>query len=245
MVLGYDWLTHHNPIINWMEMKITFWKPATPKLMPTTTTGVDIHWVSARTMTKLHQDPENTTFAISPGMHQYKPDMQMGRETLSARSVKVVLTETFPDTIPREYLKFCKVFSGEKANVLAPHRLYDLKINLEEGTKPFHRLVYSLLPPKLATLRNFLEENTRNGFIQPSKSPWGAPVLFVKKKDGSLQLCMDFCNLNRMSKKDHYPLPLIPDLLNSPGPAQIYTKIDLKNAYHLVHISEGDKLKTV
>src|SRR5258708_13362970 len=54
---------------------------------------------------------------------------------------------------------------------------------------------------------------------------------------------MDFCNLNRMSKKDCYPLPLIPDLLNSPGPAQIYTKIDLKNTYHLVCISEGDEPK--
>src|SRR5258705_8288550 len=116
-------------------------------------------------MTKLHQDPENATFAISPGTHQYKPNMQMGRETLSARSTKVALTETLPDTILREYLKFHEVFSGEKANILAPHRPYDLKINLEEGTKPFHRPVYSLSPPKLATLRNFLEENTRNSFI--------------------------------------------------------------------------------
>src|SRR5260221_1859560 len=107
-------------------------------------------------MTKLHQDPENTTFAISLGTHQYKPDMQMGRESLSARSMIVAPTETFPDTILREHPKFCKVFSGEKANILAPHRPYDLKINLEEGTKPFHRPIYSLLPPELATLRNFL-----------------------------------------------------------------------------------------
>ncbi len=72
----------------------------------------------------------------------------------------------------------------------------------------------------------------------------GAPVLFVKKKDGSLQLCLDFCNLNyRMSKKDHYPLPLILDLLNFSSPARIYTKINLKNAYHLVHITEGDEPK--
>src|SRR5258707_6692438 len=194
-------------------------------------------------MTKLHQDPENATFAISLGTHQYKPNMQVGRETLSARSAKVAVTETVPDTILREYLEFHEVFSGEKANVLAPHRPYDLKINLEEGAKPFHRPVYSLLPPKLATLRDFLEENTRNGFIRPSKSPWGALVLFIKKKDGSLQLCVDFRNLNRMSEKDHYLLPLIPDLLNSPGPVWIYTKIDLKNAYHLVCILEGDELK--
>ncbi len=170
-------------------------------------------------MTKLHRNPENATFVISPGTHQYKPDMQMGRENLSARSAIAALTETFPDTIPREYLEFHKVFSGEKANILAPHRPYDLKINLEEGAKPFHGLVYSLSPPKLATLRNFLEENTRNSFIRPSKSPWGALVLFIKKKDGSLQLCVDFHNLNRMSEKDHYPLPLILDLLNSPSPA--------------------------
>jgi len=74
-------------------------------------------------------------------------------------------TETLPDIILREYIEFCEVFSGEKANILAPHRPYDLKINLEEGAKPFHGPVYSLSPPELATLRNFLEENTRNGFI--------------------------------------------------------------------------------
>ena len=123
VVLRYDWLTHHNLIINWMETKITFWRLVTLKPTPTTTTGVDIHWVSARTMTKLRRNPENATFMISPGMHQYKPDMQMGGENLSARSAMAALTETFPDAILREYLEFHKVFSGEKANILAPHRL--------------------------------------------------------------------------------------------------------------------------
>ncbi len=79
--------------------------------------------------------------------------------------------------VPQEYHEFHNVFSGEKANVLAPHWLYDLKINLEEGAKPFHGLIYSLLPPELTVLREFLEENIKNGFICPSKSPWGSPVL--------------------------------------------------------------------
>src|SRR5258708_21213597 len=135
VVLGYNCLTCH--------------KLATLKLMPTTTMEVDICWVSAQAMTKLHQDLENATFMISPDMHQYKLDPQVGEETLRARSAKAALTETFPDTILKEYLEFHKVFSGEKANVLAPHRLYNLKINLEEGAKPFHGLVYSLLPPEL------------------------------------------------------------------------------------------------
>ena len=93
-------------------------------------------------------------------------------------------------------------------------------------------------------LQEFLKEHTRNGFICPSKSPWGSPVLFVKKKDGSLHLCMDFHALNRVTEKDCYPLPLISDLLMSPTPTRIYSKIDLKHAYHLVCIAEGDEPKT-
>src|SRR5260370_3749727 len=146
--------------------------------------------------------------------------------------------------VHQEYHDFRNVFSGEKANALPPHQLYNLKIDLEEGAKPFHGLIYSLSPPELTMLRDFLEENTKNGFICPSKSPWGSPVLFIKKKDRSLHLCVDFHALNRVMEKDCYPLPLIPDLLNAPAPARIYSKIDLKHAYHLVRIVEGDKSKT-
>src|SRR5260370_8034285 len=116
-------------------------------------------------------------------------------------------------------------------------------MNLEESGKPFHRASYLLSPPELTAIREFLEENVWNGFICPSKSPWGSLVLFVKKKDGSLRLCVDFRALNRVTEKDCYPLPLIPDLLNSPGLARIYSKIDLKHAYHLVRIAQGDEPK--
>ncbi len=95
----------------------------------------------------------------------------------------------------------------------------------------------------MAALREFLEEHTQNSFICPTKSPWGAPVLFVKKKDRSLCLCVDFHALNKVTEKDHYPLLLIMDLLNTPGPTRIYLKIDLKHTYHLVCIAEGDEPK--
>jgi len=94
------------------------------------------------------------------------------------------------------------------------------------------------------TLKQFIDENLTNGFICSMFSPHGAPVLFVKKKDGSLRLCVDFRGLNKITKKDRYPLPLISDLLDSPCKARIYTKIDLRHVYHLVHIAEGDKWKT-
>ena len=87
-------------------------------------------------------------------------------------------------------------------------------------------------------------ENLQSGFIRSSNSPAGAPILFVKKKDGSLRLCYDFRGLNRITRKDRYPLPRITDLLDALRKAQIYTKIDLRSAYNLVCIAKGDEWKT-
>ena len=97
---------------------------------------------------------------------------------------------------------------------------------------------------ELKTLQEFLDDHIATGFIRPSQSPHRAPVLFAKKKDGSLRLCVDFHRLNKITKRDHYPLPLIADLLDTLGKAQFYTKIDLQHAYHLVCIAEGNEWKT-
>ena len=104
--------------------------------------------------------------------------------------------------------------------------------------------LYSLSASEQEALKEFIEENLNTGFIQLTSSLHGALVLFVKKKDGSLHLCVDFCGLNCISKKDRYPLPLISDLLDSPCKAQVYLKIDLCHAYHLVRIADGDEWKT-
>ena len=104
--------------------------------------------------------------------------------------------------------------------------------------------MYSLSQVELEALRKFIDENLASGMIRPTRSPYGAPVLFVKKKDGSLRLCVDYRGLNKLTIKDRYPLPLISDLLDSPRRARIYTKIDLRHAYHLVRIAEGDEPKT-
>src|SRR6202044_1522029 len=109
---------------------------------------------------------------------------------------------------------------------------------------PLLRPMYSLSQTELTALREFIDEHLATGFIRPSRSPHGTPVLFIKKKDGGLRLCVDFRGLNKLTKKDRYPLPLITDLLDSPGRARIYTKIDLQHAYHLVRIAEGDEWKT-
>ena len=85
------------------------------------------------------------------------------------------------------------------------------------------------------------DENIANRFIQPTCLPYGAPILFVKKKGGTLRLCVDFRGLNKLMKKDRYPIPLTSDLLDSLKNARIDTKIDFCHAYHLVRITEGDK----
>src|SRR6266436_6751753 len=196
-------------------------------------------------MGRICQEVGSKMFLLSLSSIQQMPNpFHTSPDQLEAKATSTAQPEDTLSGVPQEYHEFCDVFSGEKANTLAPHQPYDLKINLEEGAKLFHRPIYSLSPPELTALREFLEENVRNGFICPSKSPWGSPVLFVKKKDGSLRLCVDFHALNRITEKDCYPLPLIPDLLNSLGPARIYSKINLKHAYHLVWIAEGDEPKT-
>ena len=121
-------------------------------------------------------------------------------------------------------------FSQAKADTLPSHRPYDLKVNLEKGAKPPLSRMYSLSQTKVGALHEFLDENLHIGFICLSKAGHRAPILFVKKKDGLLRLCVDFRRLNRITKKDHYPLPLISDLLNTPGKAYIYMKIDLQHA---------------
>jgi len=147
-------------------------------------------------------------------------------------------------TIPEEYHEYADVFSKSKAETLAPHRPYDLQIDLEKDSQPPVGTIYSLSQFEQETLKQFIDENLTNGFIRSTSSPHGAPVLFVKKKDGSLRLCVDFRSLNKITKKDQYPFPLISDLLDSPRKARIYTKIDLRHAYHLVCIAEGDEWKT-
>jgi len=162
---------------------------------------------------------------------------------IQANSAKLAETSDLSN-VPSEYHEFADVFSKTKAEVLPPHRPYDLKINLEESAQPLVGPIYSLSASEQEALKEFIEENLNTGFIRPTSSSHGAPVLFVKKKDGSLCFCVDFRGLNCISKKDHYPLPLISDLLDSPRKARVYSKIDLRHAYHLVHIANGDEWKT-
>ena len=103
---------------------------------------------------------------------------------------------------------------------------------------------YRMAPPELEELRRQLKELLDVGFIQPSKAPYGASVLFQKKHDGSLQMCIDYRALNKVTVKKKYPIPLIADLFDQLGRARYFTKLDLRSRYYQVRIAEGDKPKT-
>jgi hypothetical protein len=113
------------------------------------------------------------------------------------------------EALPNSLRNHIDVFTPQNAERLPPHRNTDLSIDHLPGKEPPYGPIYSLSVKELAALREFLEENLRKGFIRESKSPAGAPILFVPKKDGGLTLCVDFRGLNSVSVKNRYPLPLI------------------------------------
>ena len=119
----------------------------------------------------------------------------------------------FKRMVPKQYHDYADVFSKLAAASLPPHQPYNHTIDLEEGVTPPYGPIYSMLETELKALREHLDVLGK-GYIRPSNSPAGAPILFVKKKDGSLQLCMDYRGLNRITRKNWYPLPLIGNLLN-------------------------------
>ena len=104
------------------------------------------------------------------------------------------------------------MFKEEAHEKLPEHRDWDHEITIEEGKKPTYRPIYALSETKLKALREYLDENLKKGFIRPSTSPAGYPILFVPKKDGKLRLCVDYRQLNAITVKNQYPLPLILEL---------------------------------
>ncbi|KAM0059597.1 putative nucleotidyltransferase, Ribonuclease H [Helianthus debilis subsp. tardiflorus] len=127
---------------------------------------------------------------------------------------------------------------------LPPDRQVEFRIDIIPGAAPIARAPYRLAPTEMKELRTQLDELLAKGFIRPSSSPWGAPVLFVKKKDGSMRLCIDYRELNKVTIKNRYPLPRIDDLFDQLQGANYFSKIDLRSGYHQLKVRDEDVHKT-
>jgi len=152
-------------------------------------------------------------------------------------------TQAATTTLLTYVVEFQSVFAKEDFDILPKHCKWDHAIELIPGAEPKSSKVYPLFPLEQTELDAFLEENLRTRRIQPSKSPVAAPVFFIKKKDGSLQLVQDYRVLNAVTVKNRYPLPLISELVSQLCGAKYFTKLDVRWSFNNVRIKPGDKWK--
>nr|GEX48883.1 putative reverse transcriptase domain-containing protein [Tanacetum cinerariifolium] len=138
---------------------------------------------------------------------------------------------------------FLEVFPEDLSGI-PPARPVEFQIDLVPGVVSVARAPYQLAPSKMKELAEQLQELSDKGFIRPSSSPWGAPVLFVKKKDGSFHMCIDYRELNKLTVKNRYLLPRIDDLFDQLQGSSVYSKIDLRSGYHQLRVREEDIPKT-
>ena len=144
--------------------------------------------------------------------------VDVGKETPKIEDIAVVndFSDVFPDELPG----------------LPPDREIEFSIDLAPGTEPVSKAPYRMAPIEMKELDIQLQELLEKGVIRPSVSPWGAPVLFIKKKDGSMSLCIDYRELNKLTIKNRYLLPRIDDLFDQLKGAVYFSKIDLRSGYH-------------
>ncbi|GJU36607.1 putative reverse transcriptase domain-containing protein [Tanacetum coccineum] len=164
------------------------------------------------------------------------------KSTLSIISCEKAPEEKRLEDVPT-VRDFLEVFPEDLPG-LPPTRQVEFQIDLVPGVAPVARAPYRLASSEMEELSAQLQELSDKGFIRPSSSPWGAPVLFVKKKDGYFQMCIDYRELNKLTVINRYPLPRIDDLFDQLQGSSVYSKIDLRSGYHQLIVHDEDIPKT-
>ena len=249
VVLGMPFLTLSGADVDFSGRELR-WKTYTVEEALPTTRRVEL--VGKKEFAAAALDPEHETYVVHVGSvssdaspsssaSQLEFDVHPSRRP----QISGLIAEEAPTKVPAEYSDFADVFSPDLASELPEHTgINDHAIELVEGQQPPYGPIYSLGPVELETLKAYIETNLANRFIRPSKSPAGAPILFERKSDSSLQLCVNYRGLNNLTIKNQYPLPLIRESLDRLVRAKQFTQIDLTSAYHRIRIRKGDKWKT-
>nr|AAT73686.1 putative polyprotein [Oryza sativa Japonica Group] len=180
----------------------------------------------ARRTVTLYRGPEQPVVFFAP------PTSVRSSELHQISLSEIPIVREFGDVFPEE-------LPG-----MPPKREIEFRIDLAPGTTPLHKRPYRMAANELAEVKKQLEELKEKGYIRPSTSPWGAPVIFVEKKDKTKRMCVDYRALNEVTIKNKYPLPRIDDLFDQLKGATVFSKIDLRSGYHQLRIREEDIPKT-
>jgi hypothetical protein len=222
VVLGMDWLAKHYAHVDCHNKVITFSIPGVVEFSyqgeRSDVQGRLISVMSIRRMLRKKCTGYLAFVTIVDSATPKLEDISVVRE----------FSDVFPEDLPG----------------LPPEREIEFGIDLVPSTTPISIPPYRMAPAELKELKDQLQDLLDKRFIRPSVSPWGAPVLFVKKKDGSLRLCIDYRQLNKVTVRNKYPLPRIDDLFDQLEGAACFSKIDLRSGYHQLRIKEGDVPKT-
>ena len=243
VVFGMPFLTLSGADVDFSGRELRWRTYTTEEVLPTTRR---VELVGKKEFAAAALDPEHETYVVHVASLSSAPlvaslDVHPSRRP----QISGLIAEEAPTTVPAEYSDFADVFSPDLASELPEHTgINDHAIELVEGQQPPYGPIYSLGPIELETLKAYIEINLVNGFIRPSKSPAGAPILFDRKPDGFLQLYVNYQGLNNLTIKNRYRLSLIGELLDRLGRAKQFTKFDLTSAYHQMRICKGDVWKT-
>ncbi|KAA0037248.1 pol protein [Cucumis melo var. makuwa] len=222
VILGMDWLAANHASIDCSPKEVAF--------NPPSMASFKFKGEGSRSLPKVISAIRASKL-LSQGTWCILASVMDTREIDVSLSSEPVVRD-YPDVFPEELLG------------LLPHREIQFAIELEPGTVPISKAPYRMAPAELKELKVQLQELLDKGFIRPSVSPWGAPVLFVKKKDESMRLCIDYRELNKVTVKNRYPLPIIDDLFDQLQGATVFSKINLRSGYHQLRIKDGDVQKT-
>ena len=215
IVLDMLFLTLSNANIQFVEKELTWRSYTTAKALPTTKR---VKLIDKKEFAKAALDGNSETFVVYVASLNLLPGIHLDKEA----QIASLLTKKVK--IPDKYLDFTDIFSEKKVLVLPERtKLNEHAINLENVKQPPYKPIYSLGPVRLETLKNYIETHLKTVFIQPSKSPADAPILFDKKPNGSFRLCVDYWDPNNLTIKNRYPLPLIEESLNRLGQVKKFT----------------------
>ena len=235
VVLGMLFLTLSKADIRFAERELVWRTYTAAEALPTTK---KVETIDKRKFAAAALNADNETFVVHVAaiaeltIIPIHPSCQAQVATLTSEEIE----------IPAEYSDFSNVFSSDSAAELPEYiGINDHPINLLDDKQPPYSPIYSLGPVELEMLKTYIKANLASGFIRPSKSFASAPILFVRKKNSSLCLCVDYRGLNNLTIKNYYPLSLIGESLNCLGCAKHFTQLDLTNTYHRMRTRKGNK----